>query len=387
MIKDYIIYISSSDLSNRSANTIHVINMCEAISELGKYPILFANISTNSRTNISKYIKKKYGINVKRWEIILNKYTFSRGLELIISLNVLCKYAGNKKYRLSKAISRNLYATYFINLFFNKGIIYETHFPETGFRKILQNYVLKYKKNTIIVISNELKKIIIRHHNLKNRKNIYVFHDAAQRNNLISKKQINEIRKEIIIKNKIEIKSKSIVGYFGHLYAGRGIRLIYQVAKKNPKTIFCLFGGNEKDISECKKIYNLPNLYFCGYYNYSKINKIMQSMDILMMPYEEKVSVNNSSLDTSGWMSPIKLFEYMSSGVPIISSNHQVLKEILIHQKNSFIVKTNNVSDWDLAINKVLKNKKFSNLISKNSLKLQSEKYTWKKRIEDIVNL
>ena len=106
-----------------------------------------------------------------------------------------------------------------------------------------------------------------------------------------------------------------------------------------------------------------------------------------MMPYEEKVSVNNSSLDTSGWMSPIKLFEYMSSGVPIISSSHQVLKEILIHQKNAFIVKTNNVVDWDLAINKVLKNKKLSNLISKNSFKLQSEKYTWKKRVEDIVNL
>ena len=58
--------------------------------------------------------------------------------------------------------------------------------------------------------------------------------------------------------------------------------------------------------------------------------KILSKYDVLLMPYENSVMVNSNNLDTSKYMSPLKMFEYLASGKIIISSNHKVLKEILV---------------------------------------------------------
>ena len=57
-------------------------------------------------------------------------------------------------------------------------------------------------------------------------------------------------------------------------------------------------------------------------------------------------------------MSPLKIFEYLASG-KIISSNHKVLKEILVNKYNSFIVKNNSAPEWIKTIKKIYKNKKY----------------------------
>ena len=60
--------------------------------------------------------------------------------------------------------------------------------------------------------------------------------------------------------------------------------------------------------------------------------------DILLMPYSlNKVLTNSSgsSSNTAKYASPIKMFEYLASGRPILSSNLRVLKEILIDTMKS----------------------------------------------------
>ena len=47
------------------------------------------------------------------------------------------------------------------------------------------------------------------------------------------------------------------------------------------------------------------------------------------MPYQRNVGIGTKNSDTSNWMSPMKMFEYMSTGVPIVSSDLPVLKKFL----------------------------------------------------------
>ena len=52
----------------------------------------------------------------------------------------------------------------------------------------------------------------------------------------------------------------------------------------------------------------------------------MLAVDILIMPYQKNVAIGAKGHDTARWMSPMKMFEYMASGNPIISSNLAALK-------------------------------------------------------------
>ena len=58
------------------------------------------------------------------------------------------------------------------------------------------------------------------------------------------------------------------------------------------------------------------------------------------MPYQSKISINSKNFDDeiSKFISPLKMFEYLATGIPIISSNIKVLREKLIHNQNCLLV-------------------------------------------------
>jgi len=76
-------------------------------------------------------------------------------------------------------------------------------------------------------------------------------------------------------------------------------------------------------------------------------------------------------------MSPLKIFEYMSHKKPIIVSDLPVLREIL-NEKNSILVKSDDVQTWVNSIKKLqdLKNRE---LIANQALS-DFNNYTWKNR-------
>ena len=100
-------------------------------------------------------------------------------------------------------------------------------------------------------------------------------------------------------------------------------------------------------------------------------------MDYLIAPYQRKVYVHgsifqetkkNKTLETSKWMSPLKLFEYMSSKKPIISSDLKSIKEILTHNHDAILCDPDNFQEWIRAIER-LNNKDLVSRISQNAYK------------------
>jgi glycosyltransferase involved in cell wall biosynthesis len=105
------------------------------------------------------------------------------------------------------------------------------------------------------------------------------------------------------------------------------------------------------------------------------------------MPYQKSVSVGLAGVDTAQWMSPMKMFEYMSVGVPIISSDLPVLKEVLVHNKNALLVKPNNVDEWSRALQQIDESPELEEKLGQTAYKQYAEKYTWKIRAKGILNL
>ncbi|MEJ2250741.1 MAG: glycosyltransferase, partial [Candidatus Lokiarchaeota archaeon] len=178
-------------------------------------------------------------------------------------------------------------------------------------------------------------------------------------------------------------KNKSIIMYTGSLFQGRGIDTIIDAADKfeNKNVLFLIIGGKSGEIrywskyKESKR--NDFNLKFTGFIQNSKIPLYHKAADILLAPY-------SLSCPTVEWMSPIKIFEYMGSKVPIIASNVNRIKEICQNGECMFFEENNPV---DLA-------KKIDILLSDNNLKSNYvkkayntvKKHTYQKRCKKILN-
>ena len=99
------------------------------------------------------------------------------------------------------------------------------------------------------------------------------------------------------------------------------------------------------------------------------------------------ISSDSKSPDTSKFMSPLKLFESLASGTPILCSNIKVLREILKNNYNSILIdKFEDKNEWVSKIKKISKDTKKLKMISNNAL-VTSKKYTWFKRSKIFIDI
>tara|TARA_B100000212_G_scaffold315529_1_gene269767 strand:- start:49 stop:1158 length:1110 start_codon:yes stop_codon:yes gene_type:complete len=368
-------------MPSQSANSIHVINQCLGLAKKNFKVILYI---LSSKININESeIKKFYGIKSKKIKIkyFYNFIPFAKNLQInfLFLFNI---YSINKN---DLIISRNLYASFFLSKILRYQSIYETHQVEKGIRGLLQKMILNSSLIKTIVISNILKEILSSHHKII-LKNCYVLHDAAPENI----KSFNYQKKDFYIRKMLKINLNNYeftCGYFGQINKGRGIEIIISLANLLPNYCFLIFGGEKKEIENLRKKNQLKNLKYMGYYKNHESRKIMKCLDALLMPYQNKVFVGKRGLDTSKWMSPMKMFEYLASGVPILSSNLPVLKEILKDKVNCLLVNPSDPNDWKENLELLKNNPGIGERISKNAFIQYKNNHTWKQRANKILNL
>jgi len=358
--------------------------MCEAFSNAGYNVTLFVGGTSddNSRSSLSAY----YGVDYSDISIEIVKGE-GRGLELRIALLSMYCFLTSifKKHVPEMIFSRNLYAAFFFAYLLKRKVVYESHSPDTGFRKLLQKMVITRKRVTTVVISEALKTVLMEHHDL-DKACINVFHDAAPSGRNIQPKSKREGLRKTLYEEVGITDNSLLVGYFGHLYSGRGLEVIQAMAAARPRVTFLVFGGNESDISKRRKNNKLNNLYFGGYIAHNDAIQLMSAMDILLMPYQRQVSIGISGHDTAKWMSPMKMFEYLAAGVPIISSNLPVLTEILHNGENALLVPPDDYSSWIEALDTLINKPSLAASLAKQGHEDYASKYTWDIRSRNIID-
>ena len=138
-----------------------------------------------------------------------------------------------------------------------------------------------------------------------------------------------------------------------------------------------------------EKKFSTKNLKFFKIIKYSKVRKILKKADLLLMPYQSKISINSENFndDISKFISPLKMFEYLATGIPILSSNIKVLREKLIHNKNCVLVDNYEDEDnWFIAINKLKNNFEMRKKIYTHALRAASNN-TWRIRVKKLIKI
>jgi glycosyltransferase involved in cell wall biosynthesis len=363
-----ICYLANTAIPSTNASAIQIVKMCEAFSKLKNHVTL---ITTNASSgNIFNYynIKTKFKFKkiryFKKFPLGIKFYLFSI-LSVIESI----------KFKPDIYITRNFFTCFLLILFKKKTILELHHGLNTEsriVRFIVKNYDFLNSKNLIklIAITDYVKNDYIKNYSIKSHKIIV----------LPSGSSIKENYKYKLNKKKLNI------GYFGSLYKSRGLDLIIKLAMIDPKNNYYIY-GNKKQVkfSISKKVEK--NLYFNDYVPYKSISKILLNMDLLLMPYTSSITVAGDVGDITKYTSPLKLFDYLCVGRPIMCSNFDVLKEVITHNKNAIFVKNfKNVYAWKKEITKLINKPEKMKIISKNNYQL-SKKYSHSARALKILDI
>ena len=165
--------------------------------------------------------------------------------------------------------------------------------------------------------------------------------------------------------------------------------LLIEIAKNLPEIQFIWVGGREGDVNQWREYINknqIKNIRLIGFVGNEYIPTYQSAGDVLLMPYEMSIA-GSSGGNTVDFCSPMKMFEYMAAGKPIISSDLPILHEVL-NEKNAIFCPYNDVNQWVDSINRIKNNPAFGLRLG-NQARVDVEKYSWieraKKSLDGIV--
>ena len=364
-------YISTSNFPSKQANLVNVMSMCYSlINNQNKLYLFLKTKSWKKNKFLKKQLIKDFGFtNINK--IILFRFFNIYGMSIFYSL-----FCSIKTFFLNVdfCFSRDPIAAFFC-CFFKIPVILELHAPINKLPKIEVFFLKKLINNKnflfFIVITDFLKKNFLTYDIEKSK--IIVLPDGAN----LPKKGI----KKINFKGNYDQE----LFYVGNLYDGRGIELILKLSKLMPSKRFHIVGGTSGYIKYYRnKTSGQKNIIFYGYVPFKKTRNFIKSADILLAPYQRVVNIYGGG-NTVEWMSPLKIFEYMSFKKPIIASKLSSIKNILKHKYNSYLVDPENAQAWKKAINILEKDRSLRSKISEMAFNDIKTKYSWDIRSKMVI--
>tara|TARA_Y100001958_G_scaffold160074_1_gene165870 strand:- start:14552 stop:15607 length:1056 start_codon:yes stop_codon:yes gene_type:complete len=347
--------------------------MCSAFSMNGINTTLLATANKASKNNYLKIkdtIWSYYGVKNKFNIIWINFWYPNIRLKHFFHGLFTALFLINKNY--SIIYTRSEWVAIFSSVLLRKKIVLELHnFKYSFSQKLVVKKSILNKNISIVCISSALKNELIK---FGYTRKIITAHDAVDLD--LFNFDVNEKK----IRNKYDIpNSKPIITHIGSVRKGRGFETIIKASSKMQDCLFLFVCGHEADLEIINNQKNKKqnNIKFIDFIPNSEIPEILKSSDILLMTY-------TSELDTLRFTSPLKMFEYMASKKPIISSDFPVLREVL-NDKNSLLIQPSNPKSLVDAINKLVDNKTLSEKISSQAYS-DVNKYTWNKRAQIIID-
>jgi teichuronic acid biosynthesis glycosyltransferase TuaH len=112
---------------------------------------------------------------------------------------------------------------------------------------------------------------------------------------------------------------KPIIGYFGNIERRMDYQLIKEAVASNPDKSFVFIGPIDRYYLH-EEDYPFPNVYFKGAVPYEQMPAVLKGFDVAIIPFKKDEISNN--------IFPLKLFEYLGSGKPVVSTDFNTdLKE------------------------------------------------------------
>lgn len=173
------------------------------------------------------------------------------------------------------------------------------------------------------------------------------------------------------------------VVYMGGFHPGKGATTVLEIAKRVPEVGFTLIGGSPSEIAELAPTAG-PNVTFRGHLAHSLVRRELEQFDIALLPMRRTVTGASRSTNIARWTSPLKLFEYMAVGLPIVVSDLPVLREV-VNDQNSLLVDVDDLDAWAVAVRRLHRDPVLAARLGVEARRCLETTYAWSKRAEYVL--
>lgn len=363
-----IVYMSASVLPSTAANSVHVMKMSSAFARVG-LNVTLIGLHENLNDFSSSELRQAYGVSDNfRIQLLPRKslLNFKLRYALGILMGGWVPPSTTIYTRVPKiaALAARL----------GRKCVLELHYPPSFVNQVFVRYHLNAPSGgMIVVITETLKQRLVHMLGIEADK-VIVAPDGAD-------------TFPYNIQPALAHSERCRVGYLGHLYPGKGMEVIKELAPRFPQADFIIVGGTEEDLQRWKtETYDLENIRFIGRVDHAETLAWLRSFDIALLPNQRRVSASGGGGDIGRWTSPLKAFEYMAAGLPIIASDLENLREILIDGETAFLCPPTDVEIWDSALRRLITDPELRQQIGDKAKRVFEENYTWERRARMIMS-
>lgn len=191
-----------------------------------------------------------------------------------------------------------------------KRVLWESHRGEwnAGVRLAL------FPGTRIIAISGGLRDLYKERGIAEDR--ITVLHDAIDPSLFARPQSRSQARERLGLP-----QDRALAMYIGGLDAWKGVGTLCEAKSYLPDVEVVIIGGSEAELVPLRRQY--PLVRFLGSRPYAELADNQAAADVLVLPNTAKEAIS------SRYTSPLKLFAYMASGIPIVASDLPSLREVL----------------------------------------------------------
>lgn len=372
-----IAYLANARIPTEKAHGLQIAKMAESFSSLGcKVTLWLPNRKNIINTSIKEFYNLKFEIDtVKLLNIFYFFEDFSKKIYFPIQrffffwqALILMPFA-----KCDFIYSREITLCFWLQLF-GKKTVFEDHEPKVKF-KFLYYFFINHIRHKILVAKN-LEKIY---------EESGVDKDTYEVSpNGVDLEEIKEVKADRNIWKEIFglLPSEKIILYVGHFYEWKGVDVLIAAAEFMTEGKIVLVGGTPEDkerIDKMIKSKNLKNIFLHSFVPHLEALKYIKSADILVLPNTAKEE------RSAKYTTPIKMFEYMASGVPIVASRIESFQSYLEDKKNSVLFEPDNPQDLAEKIRLLMSDNSLAQNLVMQSL-AQAKDYSWKNRAEKILN-
>lgn len=181
------------------------------------------------------------------------------------------------------------------------------------------------------------------------------------------------------VKQQYQLRNNIVIGFIGSFHYWHGVENLIQIIREtiqnhqNVKFLMVGDGGPLKNsLEKFIKENNLTNrVHLTGLVKHQDIPKYIAAMDIVLAPYPKL---------KFGYYSPVKLYEYLSSGKAVVSSRMGQICEVIRDGENGFLCEPDDVAQMSQKISELIENPDSIKGVGARARKDVLNNYTWKRR-------
>jgi glycosyltransferase involved in cell wall biosynthesis len=369
-----IIFIAPSAIPSETANSIQVMKVTQALTQLGHEASL---IVPGSPYQDLVQLKQHYGITTMfpiQW---LPARKGMRRIDFCWKAVVLAK-----EEHADIVYTRMIWAALFA-MHRNIPVILHMHGIPTGKLGpfLYKRYLNRKGKKLTVFTTLGLKQLIESQLGVKHAVN-----ETLVCSNGVDLNRYEDLPDQKESRKLLGLPQKFTAVYSGGFYAGRGLETIFDLARHFPQVHFLCVGGKPAVVAELQKqvkTEGLENLTLTGFVANEKLPLYQACADILLMPSAQHIA-GSSGGDIAAETSPMKLFEYMACKRAILCSDLPVLHEIL-NKDNAVLYPSEDFQALVDAFTDLMNNEEKRKMLGAQARR-DVVKYSWTNKMQSILD-